>query len=160
MPNFVGFDNEAAERAAVVAEVESWIGTPYHSNADIKGVGVDCGMILIRVFEACGLITAIDPRPYPAQWALHQSTERYLDIVRSYARELPEGAIGGPGDVVVFRLRQGRVYHHGGIVAPAWPWIVHATPPGPVIGLNVAQNSALSRLVPKFFTIWPREVAL
>lgn len=31
------------QRAAVVAEARSWIGTPYHNCADVKGAGVDCG---------------------------------------------------------------------------------------------------------------------
>lgn len=149
--------NEAEERARVVAEAQSWIGTPYHSNADIKGVGVDCGMILLRVFEAAGMIhNPVDPRPYPMQWPLHQSTERYLEIVETYARPLAEGEIGGPGDVVVFKLRGMRVFHHGGIVAPEWPWIIHATPPGPVISISVRQHSVLNRLNPKFFSVWPR----
>lgn len=149
---------EAEERHAVVREIESWIGTPYHSNADLKGIGVDCGMILLRVFENAGLIKdPIDPRPYPMQWPLHQSTERYLDIVRMYAKELPEGQIGGPGDIAVFKLRHSNTYHHGGIIAPEWPWIIHATPPGPVMSENVTQNSALMRLIPKFFSVWPRE---
>jgi hypothetical protein len=31
---------ESAQRAAVVAEARSWIGTPYHNCADFKGTGV------------------------------------------------------------------------------------------------------------------------
>src|SRR6185437_15824401 len=46
---------EVAQRAAVVAEARSWIGTPYHNCADIKGTGVDCGMLIVRVFVATGL---------------------------------------------------------------------------------------------------------
>lgn len=157
MNDLVEFETEEQERARVVSEVLSWIGTPYHSNADLKGVGVDCGMILVRVFANCGFIDpSYDPRPYPMQWPLHQSTEKYLEIVRMFAKELPEDQLGGPGDIVVFKLKGSRTYHHGGIVAPTWPWIVHAVPPGPVMRENVKQHSTLNRLVPKFFSIWPR----
>ena len=38
---------EAETRAAIVAEAMSWIGTPYHSHARIKGVGVDLSLIHI-----------------------------------------------------------------------------------------------------------------
>ena len=151
--------NEMEERQRVVAEVESWIGTPYHSNADVKGTngGVDCGMILIRVFENAGLIkNPIDPRPYPQQWPLHQSTERYLEIIKTYAKELPDGEIGKAGDVVVFRLKNMKVFHHGGIVAPEWPFIIHATPPLAVMRIRVTQDPHLMRLTPKFFSVWPR----
>ena len=44
-----------AQRAAVVAEARSWIGTPYHHAADVKGHGVDCAMLLIRVYCDCRL---------------------------------------------------------------------------------------------------------
>lgn len=160
--DFLGFlpMTETEERQAVLKEIESWLGTPYHSNADIKGTngGVDCGMILIRVFENAGLISnPIDPRPYPQQWPLHQSTEKYLEIIKTYAKELPDGQIGGPGDVVVFRLKNMKVFHHGGIVSPEWPWIIHATPPRPVMRVKVTQNAILSRLTPKFFSVWPKE---
>lgn len=149
---------EFEERQAVVKEVQSWIGTPYHPNADVKGAGVDCGMILVRVFGDLGLAKTVDPRPYPMQWPLHQSTERYVDIIKEYAKELPEDAIGGPGDIVIFKLKNMKVFHHGGIVAPEWPWIVHATPPGKVMQVSVRQHQTLCRLVPRFFSIWPREV--
>lgn len=152
---------ENEERHAVVTEALSWLQTPYHSNGDIKGSngGVDCGMILIRVFENAGMIhDPIDPRPYPAQWPLNQSTERYLNIVESYAKELPEGTIPQPGDIVVFKLKSMKVFHHGGIVAPEWPYIVHATPPRSVIKTNVRMEPILSRLIPRVFSIWPRGV--
>jgi len=51
-------------REKIVAEARSWIGTPYHNCADIKGVGVDCGMLLVRVFVDLGLVEPFDPRPY------------------------------------------------------------------------------------------------
>jgi cell wall-associated NlpC family hydrolase len=37
------------ERAAVVAEARTWIKTPWRHMADIKGAGVDCAMLLVRV---------------------------------------------------------------------------------------------------------------
>jgi hypothetical protein len=78
---------EAAERLAVVQEAASWLGTPYHQNGDVKGAGVDCGMLLIRVFADLKLIPKFDPRPYPIQWAFNQRAERYLEIVQRFATE-------------------------------------------------------------------------
>ena len=96
---------------AVVAEARSWIGTPYHNCADIKGVGVDCGMLLVRVFVDTGLCQPFDPRPYPIDWHLHRSEERYLGFIFDARREIAEPQ---PGDVMV--LRYGRCYSHGGMV--------------------------------------------
>ncbi len=48
--------SEASERRAIVREAMTWLGTPYVSNGAVKGAGVDCGMILVRVFSDCGII--------------------------------------------------------------------------------------------------------
>ena len=102
---------ETDARAAVVASARRWIGTPYHHMADVPGMGVDCLMLLVRVYGGLGLIPAVDPRPYPQYWHLHRSEERYLSGVLDHAREVAEP---GPGDVVLWRV--GRTFSHAGIV--------------------------------------------
>ena len=146
-------EQERLEREAVVNEAKTWLGTPYHGNADIKGIGVDCGMFPLRVFSNVGLIEFHDPRPYPMQWPLHQSGERYLAIVLTYAHEIQETAVG-PGDVVMFKFGKG--WAHGAIVID-WPEIIHANPPGACRYDNVMQNLSLRRMLPvRFFSVWPR----
>ena len=116
---------ESEQRAAILAEARSWIGTPYHHMADIKGVGVDCAMILVRVFCDLGLVAPFDPRPYTRDWHLHRGEERYLAALleRAHLVARPE-----PGDIVVFRY--GRCFSHGGIVTRAAPLtILHAFHP-------------------------------
>lgn len=118
------------QRALVVAEVRSWIGTPYHHEGDVKGVGVDCGMILVRSFVDTGMIEPFDPRPYSHDWNVHNSDPKYLDIVSHLGHELPRDSIPLPGDVVVWW--HGRSFSHGSIVTgnpsgdPGWPWLVHS----------------------------------
>ncbi|HLY53939.1 MAG TPA: hypothetical protein VKS60_00195, partial [Stellaceae bacterium] len=118
-----GLDVTSTGRAAVVAEARSWIGTPYHHGADLKGVGVDCAMLLVRVFADLGLLPPFDPRPYPRSWMLHRDEERYLGFILDRAQEVD---VPGPGDVIVWRV--GRTFSHGGIVT-AWPLVVHAYAP-------------------------------
>ncbi len=116
-------------RNAIVSEARSWIGTPYHNCADIKGVGVDCGMLLLRVYVDLGLVAPFDPRPYTHDWHLHRGEERYLDalLARATRVERPE-----PGDAMMFRV--GRCYSHGGIVTAADPLtIVHASYPAKIV---------------------------
>lgn len=107
-------------RERVVSMALEWLGTPYHHEGGVRGAGVDCAMLLVRVFHAAGLIPDIDPRPYPADFMLHRDEERYLGWVRQYADEVTEPL---PGDVVLYRV--GRCYAHAGIVLD-WPEIIHA----------------------------------
>ena len=146
---------ETTERLRVVAEARQWIGTPYHPCADIKGAGVDCGMLLVRVFVDSGLAAPFDPRPYPIDWHLHRSEELYLGFVFERAHEVVAPLAG---DVALFKY--GRCYSHGGIVAIPEPLtIVHAFwPSRRVLEERVALNAQLAdpRRAVKFFSPWPR----
>lgn len=89
-------------RMDIVAEARSWIGTPFHHQARLKGVGVDCAGLVIGVARALGLV--------PASFDV-TSYERSPDGVSllSYCEEHMQ-RIGrdemAPGDVVVIRWRQ------------------------------------------------------
>jgi cell wall-associated NlpC family hydrolase len=147
---------ERIQRDKVVREARSWIGTPYHQQGDVKGAGVDCGMLLVRVFVGTGLCEPFDPRPYADDWYLHRSEEKYLGFVFDRTKEVVAPL---PGDVMVFRY--GRCYSHGGIVTCAAPLtIVHAYLPARlVIEEDVSSNMALKDPLrkPKFFTFWRAE---
>lgn len=144
---------ERYQRGLVVNEARSWVGTPYHDQGDIKGAGVDCGMLLVRVFVDTGLCAPFDPRPYPGDWYMHRSAERYLSFILDRGGETGDPK---PGDVMVFRY--GRCYAHGGIVTALDPLkIVHAFQPAQrVIEEAVRNNVALCepQRKPKFFTYW------
>ena len=93
---------ETEARAAVVAEARSWVGTPYHDNAELKGVGVDCGHLLIAVYSRAGVIAPFDPGYYAPQHHLHSTDEVYLNYVLERAREFPGPP--GLGDVVMVKF--------------------------------------------------------
>ena len=109
-----------ALRAAVVQEAATWIGTPFHHAARVKGAGVDCLMLLAEVYERAGVAGHIEPPFYVPDWHLHREAERYLQGLMRYARPVkrPE-----PGDIVLFRF--GRTFSHGAIVVE-WPRLIHA----------------------------------
>jgi len=147
-------EREAAERAAVVASARDWIGTPYHHAADVKGRngGVDCGMLIVRIYVDLGLVEPFDPRPYTRDWMLHRDEERYLRFVLARSGEVAEP---GQGDVILFRF--GRCFSHGGIVTIAKPLtIVHAfAPVGAVIEEEVERGELGPRLPQaKFASRW------
>jgi cell wall-associated NlpC family hydrolase len=153
--NYTSAEIVATQRAAIVAEARKWIGTPYHNCADLKGVGVDCGMLIVRVFVDTGLCAPFDPRPYPADWHLHRGEERYLGFVFDRCAEV---AAPQPGDVIVMRF--GRCYSHGGIVTASAPLtMVHAYYKAKrVLEEEIARNSILADLArkPRFFSYWAK----
>lgn len=154
-------------RARIVAEARRWLGTPYHHAADVLGAGIDCGMILVRVFVDAGLVAPFDPRPYPADFMLHRDEERYLEIIRSLAsHEYDPREVSPPaGDVVVWK--QGRTFSHGAIVtgapgtASGWPYVLHAySPAGMVEEVDVRREGRMMQLAGqprpmRAFSYWP-----
>ena len=101
-------------RAAVVAEALSWLGTPYHHCADIKGAGVDCAMLLVRVYGNVSLVPAeLDPRPYPWDWMLHRSEEMFLGWLSHHAVEVSAHGPAMAADVQVWQY--GRCYSHAAV---------------------------------------------
>ena len=108
-------------RAAVLAEAERWIGTPFHHEARVRGAGVDCLMLLAAVYENAGVVGPVAVPHYPADWHMHRDLERYREGLLAYAREIPGPP--QPGDIALFKF--GRVFSHGAIVT-RWPRLIHA----------------------------------
>jgi len=59
-------------RQAVIAEAVTWIGTPFHHAARVKGAGVDCLMLLAEVYERAGAAPHIEPPFYVPDWHMPQ----------------------------------------------------------------------------------------
>jgi NlpC/P60 family putative phage cell wall peptidase len=139
----------AAARQAVVAEARSWLGTPWHHEARVKGAGVDCGQFLAAVFEACGLVEHVEVEPYPQDWALHRGEERFLKTVERYASRVERDPL--PGDILLFKY--GRCLSHAGIVTE-WPLVVHAyLGAGNVTLDDVEKNPDLARRLAGTWTL-------
>src|SRR3954471_15572119 len=66
--------DEVDQRRAVIEEAWSWVGTPYHHRAGIKGLngGVDCAHFPYRVYHEVGLLPELDLGDYPPDWFFHQ----------------------------------------------------------------------------------------
>lgn len=128
----------------------TWLGTPYHHCADVKGAGVDCAMILVRVYAACGLTEpGFDPRPYSPQWHLHRGEEMYLqwlNVAHAVPTTTPQG-----GDVAIWKF--GRAYSHAGILTRP-DEVIHALSDSGFVTLNKLTDSPLSNRSVKFYTVF------
>jgi cell wall-associated NlpC family hydrolase len=116
--------DELTGRLAIVKEARSWKGTPWRHAQAVKGRdgGVDCAMLLVRVYSDLGFVAPFDPRPYPQDMMHHRNDDRFLRHLLASARLVDRAQ---PGDAILFQY--GKSYSHGGIVTIADPLtIIHA----------------------------------
>jgi NlpC/P60 family putative phage cell wall peptidase len=135
------------ERARVIAEARTWLGTPYHPMGRIKGVGVDCATLLCEVYEATGVVQHVDPGTYAPDWHLHHGAEQYLGWLQKYAVETVAPM---PGDVIVWRF--GRCFAHGAILVDDQT-IIHSYL-GQGVRLEDRHAAVFADRAVKYFTMW------
>jgi cell wall-associated NlpC family hydrolase len=145
--------NETEARARVEAIVRSWIGTPFHDHARVKGAGCDCATLLLCVYEEAGLIPHTDVGYYSPQFFNHQSEERYLRWVQKFAGEIAPAA-AKQGDIALWKI--GKCFAHAAIIiAPGWPNIVHAHAASRCVRRGNGRNPHLGKIIDlKFFSLW------
>ena len=137
-------------REDIVAEALSWIGTPFHDCAGIKGVGTDCANFPYGVVVSLGLGPARRIPPYSPQVMMHSNAELFVPIVLEYANELPPDSTILPADLVLWKM--GRSFSHGAIIID-WPRVVHACSPHGVIRDDALRNPRLSSKPRRFFRL-------
>lgn len=135
------------QREAVVAETLSWVNTPYHPHARVKGAGVDCAMLLAEVYERAGVIGHVDPGHYSPQFGLHRDEEIFEGFVREHGIQVEDPL---PGDCVLFRF--GRCYSHGGILVTQTE-IVHAMVRPPLVVRTDLSDAELADRERRFYTV-------
>jgi len=99
-------------RESIVAAARSWVGTPYHHQASLRGVGCDCLGLIRGVWRE---LQGPEPEtlpPYTRDWGDVTGAEPLLAAAR---RHLAAVAIAEaqPGDVIVFRTQAGVAKHAG-----------------------------------------------
>jgi NlpC/P60 family putative phage cell wall peptidase len=111
----------------IVIEARSWIGTPYRHQASTKGAGADCLGLLRGIWRAIfGREPAAIP-PYSSDWSEVSGEEALLAAARTWLVELHTSG-ERPGDILLFRMRNGCVAKHLGVAARAGaaPSFIHA----------------------------------
>ncbi|MCE5972097.1 peptidase [Sinirhodobacter sp. WL0062] len=104
-----------AKRGAALALAREWIGTPYQHQASVKGAGTDCLGLLRGIWRT---LYGCEPEAIPAytpDWSEPAREERILTSARRLMIE-GRGAIV-PGQVLVFRMRDGAVAKHLGLMS-------------------------------------------
>jgi NlpC/P60 family putative phage cell wall peptidase len=105
----------SAPRDVIVEMARSWIGTPYRHQASCKGMGADCLGLIRGVWRE---IYGAEPEPVPAysmEWSEPSRDEALWRAARRHMLAKPPGEVIA-GDVALFRMREGAVAKHLGII--------------------------------------------
>lgn len=139
--------SDISQREEVVRIAHTWLNTPYHPEARVKGHGCDCATLLAEVYAEAGVIPSFAIEHYPPDWHHHRSEELYLNQVLKFAKEVETPL---PGDIALWRF--GRTYSHGAIVLQ-WPIVIHAVMDRGVLFGNASTDGDLDR-PRRFFSPW------
>ena len=100
----------------IVAAARGWIGTPYRHQGALRGIGCDClGLVRGLWRELHGGEPEV-PGPYAPDWAEATREERMAEGARRHLREIAPDA-ARPGDILLFRWREGLPAKHAAILA-------------------------------------------
>lgn len=124
-----------SSRDAVIAEARAWIGTPYHHQAAVKGVGCDCLGLARGVWRAVYGADPEQPPAYSRDWAETLRRETLAEAASRHMIPVALNAIA-PGDLLLFAISADAPAKHCGIlVAP--DRMVHAVESHPVAEVSL-----------------------
>jgi cell wall-associated NlpC family hydrolase len=141
------------QRAELVKEAWSWVGTPYVGWSCVKQVGCDCGQLLFGIFRECGYVSKDTklPKDYSLQAAQHTTSTEYIDFVRTYMSELTSPDDLKIGDVICFQIGKG--FAHGAILVEKPFKVIHALAGLGVRAADALKHPSLYKAQRRYFTL-------
>lgn len=104
---------------AVVSEALRWIGTPYRHQASRLGAGCDCLGLVRGVWRGLYGDEPETPPAYSSDWSEPGGQERLWQAALKHLE--PSPASLAKGHILLFRMRDGSVAKHLGIVCKDGP---------------------------------------
>jgi NlpC/P60 family putative phage cell wall peptidase len=102
----------------IVTEARAWIGTPYLHQASCRGAGADCLGLIRGVWRGLYGAEPETPPAYSMDWSEPARDER---LWAAATRHLMPAYVPAPGDVLLFRMRDGAVAKHLGLQTVTGP---------------------------------------
>jgi NlpC/P60 family putative phage cell wall peptidase len=103
-----------ADSSLVIGAARSWLGTPYHDQASLQGVGCDCLGLARGVWRE-----VVGPEPFPIppysrDWGESGRREVLAEGAGAMMIEV-DPAEAGPGALLLFRMVPNAIAKHVGI---------------------------------------------
>jgi len=111
-------------RAQIATQARGWLGTPYHHQAALRGVGCDCLGLIRGVYKSVHGFEPETIHPYSPDWAEAGGQEQFAAAARRHLIEC-DHLVFDTGDVLLFRWRAHLPAKHAGI-ATGKSRMVHA----------------------------------
>ena len=110
-----GSARRAVSSATVISVARSWLGTPYHDQASLKGVGCDCLGLARGVWRE-----VVGPEPFPIppysrDWGENGPREGLAEGARRMMPEIAPAEVP-PGALILFRMMPRAIAKHVGIL--------------------------------------------
>lgn len=102
-------------RQQILNAAEGWIGTPYHHQASLKGVGCDCLGLVRGIWREVFGEEPEAPPPYRPDWSVRDEGDPLRAAADRWLVPISEDALQ-PGHVVLFRIRPDWPARHCAIV--------------------------------------------
>jgi NlpC/P60 family putative phage cell wall peptidase len=106
----------AADPERVIAAARRWLGTPYHVQASLIGVGCDCLGLARGVWRELVGPEPFPIPPYSRDWGETGTVEVLAEGARAVMIEVSPTA-AEPGALVLFRMRPRAIAKHVGILS-------------------------------------------
>ena len=98
------------------ALARQWLGTPYHHQASLRGVGTDCVGLVRGIWRELNGTDAETPPAYTRDWAEGSGRETLIEAAHRHLIEVAPSDMQ-PGDVLVFRWRRHTLAKHCAILS-------------------------------------------
>jgi NlpC/P60 family putative phage cell wall peptidase len=109
------FEPTGLDPDRVIAAARAWLGTPYHDQASLRGVGCDCLGLARGVWREI-----VGPEPFPIPpYSRDWGETGPREVLAEGAGAMMIGvspAEAGPGALVLFRMKPRAIAKHVGIV--------------------------------------------
>lgn len=118
----------------IVEAARSWVGTPYHHQAALKGIGCDCVGLVRGVYQE---VLGVNPKfdlSYSADWGDVNGNEKLIEAADKY---LVRAEALGPGKVILLRMAKDRVAKHCMILTSPLT-AIHAVNRNPVTEITLS----------------------